>query len=142
MQKLFLEAKLVNQGDFDACWPAPNLSAAPSAVVEPFIQTLADRGITPLETSLRLLSDKARLGYIPLEKYDVDVEFARGFPRDTCRRWCVMPFDRMSKSIFVATNNPFNIQAANELRKASDLRVLWYLTTPQDLVKVVNKVFR
>jgi hypothetical protein len=142
MQKLFLDAKLLTQGDFDTWWPAPDLYDSPGSVMAPFIQTLADRGITPIEKSLRLLSDKARLGFLPLEKYDVDVEFARSFPRDTCRRWCVMPFDRMSKSIFVATNNPFNNQAAQELQKASELRIIWYLTMPQDLVKVVNKIFR
>jgi len=40
---------------------------------------------------------------LPLEKYDMDIELARSFPSDTCRRWCVLPFDRMSKSIMVAT---------------------------------------
>ena len=142
MQKLFIDAKFITSADFEACWPGPDLYDPPASVMTPFIQILADRGISPLEKSLRLLSDKARLGFLPLDKYDVDVEFARSFPRDTCRRWCVMPFDRMSKSIFVATNNPFNNQAAQELQKASELRIIWYLTTPQDLVKVVNKIFR
>jgi hypothetical protein len=142
MQKLFIDAKFITPADFDACWPGPDLYDPPASVMTPFIQILADRGISPLEKSLRLLSEKARLGFLPLDKYEVDVEFARSFPRDTCRRWCVMPFDRMSKSIFVATNNPFNNQAAQELQKASELRIIWYLTTPHDLVKVVNKIFR
>jgi hypothetical protein len=44
---------------------------------------------------------------------------ARGFPAEVCRRWCVLPFDRMSKSILVATANPFNQQAAKELAEAT-----------------------
>ena len=34
----------------------------------------------------------------------------------------------MSKSILVATANPFNQQAAKELAEATPHRLLWYLT--------------
>ena len=73
----------------------------------------------PIEKSLRLISDKSRVAYLPLEKYELDIELARSFPADVCRRWCVLPFDRMSKSILVATANPFNQQAAKELAEAT-----------------------
>ncbi len=83
----------------------PDWAGAASSVVEPFIQLLADKGILPLDKALRLLSDKTRLGYLPLEKYDPDLELARQFSAATCQRWCVLPFDRMSKSVLVATAN-------------------------------------
>jgi hypothetical protein len=82
------------------------------------------------------------VAYLPLEKYDMDIELARTFPADTCRRWCVLPFDRMSKSIMVATANPFTQQAAKELAEATNNRLLWYLVPPGELVKNIRKVFR
>jgi MoxR-like ATPase len=48
----------------------------------------------------------------------------------------------MSKSIMVATANPFNQQAAKELAEATNNRLLWYLVPPMDLVKNLRKVFR
>jgi hypothetical protein len=36
--------------------------APPSDVVEPFIQTLHEKGILPVDKSLKLLSDKSRAG--------------------------------------------------------------------------------
>ncbi|SPE55138.1 hypothetical protein SBV1_2080008 [Verrucomicrobia bacterium] len=54
----------------------------------------------------------------------------------------MLPFDRMSKSVFVATANPFNQQAAKELSEATPNRLLWYLVSPLDLVKNLRKVFR
>ena len=64
-------------------------------------------------------------------------------PHDVAvKRWCVLPFDRMSKSILVATANPFNQQAAKELTKATPNRLLWYLVPPVDLVKNIRKAFR
>jgi tetratricopeptide (TPR) repeat protein len=142
MRKLFVDGKVIKAGDFDLCWRAPDMKASPLDVAEPFILALSGRGIVPLEKSLKLLSDKSRLGYLPLEKYDVDIDLARGFPADVCRRWCVMPFDKMSKAILVATANPFNQQAVKELAAATSFRLLWYLSSPTDLVSNLRKAFR
>jgi hypothetical protein len=77
-----------------------------------------------------------------LDRYDADMDLLRGFPADVCRRWCVAPFDRMSKSILVATANPFNQQAAKELAEATSNRLLWYLTSPPELIQTIRKAFR
>jgi tetratricopeptide (TPR) repeat protein len=142
MYKIFVESKIITAGDFDLCWTKTDLSAPLKTVNDPFIQVLADKGLLPLEKSLKTLVDKARLGYIPLEKYDVDLDLARTFPAEICKRWCVLPFDRMSKSILVATTNPFNRHAAKELADATKCRLLWYLAPPPEIVKNLNKAFR
>jgi hypothetical protein len=142
MHKLFVEGKIITAGDFDLCWSSVDLAVASGGVVEPFIQVLSDKGILPVDKSLKVLCDKSRFAFLPLGSYDVDLELARSFPRETCQRWCVMPFDCMSKSILVATANPFNQQAAKELAVANPNRLLWYLVPPADLVSNVRKAFR
>ena len=140
MAKLFVDAKAINQSTFDGCWNTETKD--PSGIVEPFIHVLAEKGIQPLEKSLRLLSDKARLGFLPLDKYDVDYELARKFPAELCRHACILPFDRLSKSILVATANPFNRDAAAELEEQAKQRLLWYLAPPADIMKALKKAFR
>jgi hypothetical protein len=54
----------------------------------------------------------------------------------------VLPFDRMSKSILVATANPFNKQVVRELELHSKSRIIWYLAPPAEMVKVIKKIFR
>jgi tetratricopeptide (TPR) repeat protein len=142
MHKVFVDSKIISAGDFDLCWIAPDLSRPPESVSEPFISLLAAKGIVPAEKALKILSDKSRVGYLPLEKYELDIELARSFPPEVCKRWCVLPFDRMSKSILIATANPFNQQAAKELAEATQNRLLWYLADPNELIKNLRKVFR
>jgi len=142
LYKVFVESKLITAGDFDLCWRSPDLSAPPTDVVEPFILTLHDKGIYHIDKSLRLLTEKSRVAFLPLDRYDIEIDLARGFPADVCRRWCVLPFDRMSKSILVATANPFNQQAAKELGEATTHRLLWYVSPPNDLLINLRKVFR
>jgi tetratricopeptide (TPR) repeat protein len=132
MRKIFVDSKTISAADFDLCWRTTDLAAAPTDVVEPFIQRLHDRGVLLAEKSLKMLSDKSRMAYLPLEKYDVDIDLSRGFPADICRRWCIMPFDRMSKAILVATANPFNQQAIKELSETTSHRLVWYLASPND----------
>jgi hypothetical protein len=103
---------------------------------------LADKGILPLEKALKILVDKSRLAYLPLDKYDTDMDLTRSFPAASCRRWCVLPFDRMSKTVMVATANPFNQQAARELKETTPYRLVWYVASPADIAKNLQKVFR
>jgi len=99
MHKIFVDGKVITNAQFEECWVKQDFHTPPHHPLEPFIQILADKNITPLEKSLHIISEKSRVGYLPLDKYDVDVDLARGFPAETCRRWCVLPFDRLSKSI-------------------------------------------
>jgi tetratricopeptide (TPR) repeat protein len=142
MHKIFVEGKIISQAEFDACWITPDLSAPVTKVCEPFVQLLAEKGYVPLDKALRVISDKTRLAFLPLERYDIDVELARSFPKETLYRWCVLPFDRMSKSILVATTNPFNKQASLELEGHTKLRLLWYLAPPGDIAKLLRKIIR
>ena len=142
MRKIFVDSKIISAGDFDLCWRTVDLTSAVSDVVEPFIYNLAEKNILHVEKSLKLLADKSRTAYLPLDKYDVDIDLLRGFPAEVCRRWCVVPFDRMSKSILVATANPFNQQAVKDLSEATTHRLLWYLVPPADLIYNLRKAFR
>lgn len=142
MHRIFVEKKVITDGDFDLCWRTEDLTRPPADVSTPFAQVLHDKGILLIEKSLKLISDKSRAGYLPLDRYDVDMDLTRGFPADVCRRWCVMPFDRMSKAILVATANPFNQQAAKELAEATTHRLLWFVAAPNDITANLRKAFR
>ena len=142
MFKIFVESKLIAAGDFDMCWPAPKVERAPAKVVDPFIQVLAEKQFMTLDKSLKLLADRSRLAYIPLDRYELDMDLARKSSREFCQRWCVLPFDRMSKTVLVATCNPFNKQAAIDIGNTHKNRLLWCLVSPVDLVRILGKVFR
>lgn len=140
MFQLFVGSKIITQGDFDLCWPA--LAQPAGKIVEPFIQALADRGTLPMDKSLKLLCEKSRLPLLPMDKYDVDYDLARSFPAEACRRWCVLPFDRMGRAVLVSTSNPYNRQAVKDLETRARNRLIWYLSPPQDIMRGLKKSFR
>jgi tetratricopeptide (TPR) repeat protein len=142
MFKYFVEGKFITASDFESSWPAPSLAVAPAKTVEPFIHNLSERQIMPVEKSLILLAERSRLAFMPLDRYEVDADLVRTAPRDVCQRWCVVPFDRMSKAVMVATANPFNKQATADLEGVLKGRILWYLAAPTELLRILVKSFR
>ena len=143
IQKAFVEGKIITQNDFDLCWIPPDYDAPAGTIGNPFIQNLADKGMLPIEKALKVLMDKTRLPYVPLSRYDADVDTARKFDAEMCRRWCILPFDRMSKTILVATANPFNQQATLELEQTqAALHYQYYVAAPADIIKALKSIFR
>lgn len=140
--KIFVESKAIALGDFNLCWGEPDLNAPAGKIFQPFVQRLAEKNILTIETSLKLISGHARFPYLPLARYDVDLDLARTFPAEICQRWCILPFDRMSKTVFVATSNPFNRAAAAELSQATRQRLLWFVVSPVEINKSLRKAFR
>ena len=82
------------------------------------------------------------MAYLPIERYDTDIDLSRSFPAEVCRRWCVLPFDRMSKSILVVTANPFSQQAARDVAAYTENRLVWFLAQPVEIIKNLRKAFR
>jgi len=142
MFKYFVEAKLITASDFDACWPAPSLAMPPTKTVAPFIHNLSERQFMPADKALKILAERSRLAYIPLDRYELDIDLVRSAPREICQRWCVAPFDKMSRSVMIATANPFNKQAMADMEEALKQRLLWYLASPAELIRVLGKAYR
>jgi tetratricopeptide (TPR) repeat protein len=142
LEKIFVDGRLISAADFNQFWHLPGSDESDGNVQDPFVQVLADKGLVPLDRSLKILCERSRLPFLPIEKYDIDVDLARSFPREICQRWCILPFDRMSKSVQVATSNPFNKQAIWELENATHSRLLWYLAPPAELARTIRKIFR
>ncbi|MCF7708726.1 MAG: hypothetical protein K9N52_07500 [Verrucomicrobia bacterium] len=142
MQKLLVEnERLLSKNDFDQFWHTPELLDSEPPVLEPFLMTVSDKGILPWDISIKLLSEKTRLPFIPLDKYDIDTQTSRSFPREFCRRWCILPFDKLSKTILVATANPFNKYATGELEETVDFRIQLFLAAPREIYKYVEKLY-
>ncbi|HIG27269.1 MAG TPA: hypothetical protein EYQ50_05530 [Verrucomicrobiales bacterium] len=141
MSKLYVDTKKILEEEFNRLWPTPGLNIPPVDVTPSFIEKLSDGGGMPIDESLKVLVERSRVAYLSIESYDTDIELCRSFSAETCRRWCVLPVDKLSKSLIAFTCNPFNKQATLELEEQSKGRIIWYLTKPDELTKLIKKMF-
>jgi hypothetical protein len=106
------------------------------------IDVLADRGISPLENTLLFLSQTAKVPFIPMDNYDVDMKRTELIDRNLCVSRLVLPFDQISRTVFAATLNPLDRYAKKAVEDAAGIHVQWYITRPDDLRFKLKDVFR
>ncbi|MCK5180069.1 MAG: type II secretion system protein GspE, partial [Candidatus Omnitrophica bacterium] len=53
--------------------------------------------------------------YLPLSSYEIDAEVIRSVPENVCRQFCLVPIDKIGKSLTVAMSNPLNIQTLEDV---------------------------
>jgi tetratricopeptide (TPR) repeat protein len=103
------------------------------------IQLLANEQIGKVEDILAVVADKSGLPYLPLSIYDVDRDIACLLPQDICWEHGLIPFDLMSRSILIATSNPFDHAARRQIQAMLDYNVFWYVSTPLEITTALRR---
>jgi hypothetical protein len=96
-------------------------------------QLLIDEQLIKLEDFLSLLVDRSGLPYLPLSTYDVDRDAVCLLPRELCFENCIVPFDLISRSVLIATANPFDLQLRSHAEVMLAYNVFWYVTSPEEI---------
>jgi tetratricopeptide (TPR) repeat protein len=105
------------------------------------VQGFSDRGLLSPEQLLAFITEKTTLAYIPLTIYDVVPDIVRLLPRDIAFRHCIIPFDRISRTLLMASANPFDEPAKKAAEKALDYNLQWYVCNPAEITQVLKDVY-
>ena len=116
--------------------------AHPGTLPPSVIEILAERGISSEENTLLFLTQNSKLAFLPMNSYDVDPHRAEIVDPTICMSRLVLPFDKMSRTIFAATLNPFDRHAKQSVETAAQCHVQWYLTRSIDMKSKLKEVFR
>jgi len=108
-----------------------NASESPTSLS--LLQLLLDEQLVKLEDVLTVLVDRGGLPYLPLSTYDVDRDAVCLLPRDICFDKCIVPFDLISRSVLIATTNPFDMAARSQAEVMLAYNVFWYVTSPEEI---------
>ena len=144
--RFFQENGLVNEkdgGDLLAALIAATNENGANQPAPSLLALLAERGIASVEKSLGLIVEKTRLPFLPLAICEADSGRVHLLEREVCLRHLVLPFDQISRTLLVATVNPFDARTKHHVEAASGgVRVQWYVTTPEDMVFQLKNAFR
>ena len=53
--------------------------------------------------------------YLPLSNYEIDPEVIDAVPENVCRQFCLIPIDKIGKSLTLAMADPLNVQAIEDV---------------------------
>ena len=80
--------------------------------------------------------------YLPLSSYEIDVEVIRSVPENVCRQFCLVPIDKIGKSLTVAMSNPLNIQAMEDVELITGCSVQVFVSTTTDVKQSIDKYYK
>ena len=102
------------------------------------LQLLTDEQIAKMDDLLTLLVEKSGLPYLPLSTYDADRDLGAQVDVQICVHHCLVPFDAMSRSVLVATANPFDTAARELVKGALHKNPFWYVATPAEITAAIR----
>ena len=93
------------------------------------------------EQLMMALSKQLSLPFIQLSNYKVNRSASKVIPREIAERYSMFPFDEDEKDIFIATCEPENEDAMEEVRKRARLITQIFLATPAEIRKAIGKFY-
>ena len=79
--------------------------------------------------------------YLPLANYEIAPEVVSTIPLSLCRQYCLVPIDKIGRSLTVAMANPLNVQALEDVEKSSDCSVQAFVSTATEIKSAINRYY-
>jgi general secretion pathway protein E/type IV pilus assembly protein PilB len=90
---------------------------------------------------LAIYSEQLSIPLVDLSEIPIDVELLKQTPSKVVHRDRVIPIDRHDGTIRVATNNPFNLYAFDELRMLMGAKIETVLATTEEISRIIKQHF-
>ncbi len=104
-------------------------------------QCLSRLGIITERDYLEIYGEQLSIPLIDLSSTEIDLELLRTAPSKVVHRDRVIPIDRNNGAIRVATNNPFNLYAFDELRMLMGAKIETVLATGEEISRIIKQHF-
>ena len=79
--------------------------------------------------------------YLPLANYEIAPEVVAVVPRGVCRQYCLVPIDKIGRSLTLTMANPLNVQALEDVEKITGCSVQAFISTATDINRAINRYY-
>ncbi|MCJ7746865.1 MAG: Flp pilus assembly complex ATPase component TadA [Desulfobacterales bacterium] len=107
--------------------------------VERLEQTIVRLGYAKEELILQCLADYFNLPFVDLDTYLIDDKVVKMIPEEMARRHTLIPIFKIGETLTVATANPLNIHALDELRNKVKTDVEIAISTEKKIKKAIDQ---
>ncbi len=104
-------------------------------------QVLVRMGIVKERDILKVCSEHLSMPMVELSERDIDPEVIRLVPSRIVHKYALMPIDRNGRAIRVATSDPYNMYAIDDLRAAINMPVETVLATRDNIHRMIKAFY-
>ena len=106
-----------------------------------FGEVLVKLGLATEENIAQALTSQYGFPYLPLSNYEIDSDVIKTVPENVCRQFCLIPIDKIGKSLTLAMSNPLNVQAAEDVELITGCMVQIFVATASDINSAISKYY-
>lgn len=104
-------------------------------------EALVALGYTTEEGIVQALTCQYGFPYLPLANYEIAPEVIATVPAAACRQHCLIPIDKIGKSLTLAMANPLNVQAIEDVELISGCVVQSFVSTSTDVKNAIKRYY-
>ena len=104
-----------------------------------FDKAVIEMGLLTEEQTLRAFAEELGMRYVELKDFEIDPELLNLFPTSTIYRHSLLPLRRENGRVEVATSDPFDLEALDELSSLSNLRLEPVRARHDDVVQFIKE---
>ena len=117
------------------------LDAQLSAPTKPLHELLIERGFAKEPDVLAALAKELGLELVDLTNVSVEPETLTAMPLKLVHRRTLMPLSRHNGTLVVATGDPFDVNALDELQTITGLVIQPVLASPREIARLIKTHF-
>lgn len=111
-------------------------------IMTSLLEVISKQGGIPQEDLLSRLIDKTRMAYAPVDFYQVDRHIVQLLPETLTLGRLILPFDKLSRTVFVATCNPLDEPGREAVQQALEFSIHWFIASPSAILRNLNSIYR
>jgi tetratricopeptide (TPR) repeat protein len=119
-----------------------NKSLEPPGMAASLIDRITANELISLDALLCGILDRTKFAFVPLDYYEVDRQIVKMLPETLTLGRLIIPFDVISRTMMVATANPFDAQGKEAVQQLIDYNIQWHLAPPAAIFKVLKETYR
>ncbi len=107
-----------------------------------FVDALVSQNIVDENTLITLLSKHFRMTVMDLSSFQIDDALTKLVPKQVCQKHLILPVGKRGGTLVIATSDPTNIQAVDQIRFQTRMRVEQVLTAPSTIRQILDQHFQ
>jgi len=106
-----------------------------------FGEALVEMKLATEEDVVQALTCQYGFPYLPLANYEIAPEVVATVPLNVCKKYFLVPIDKIGRSLTLAMANPLDVQALEELEKSTGCSVQAFVSTATEINNAINRYY-
>ena len=106
-----------------------------------FGEALVQLQLCAEEDVVQALTCQYGFPYLPLANYEIAPEVVATVPFELCKRYSLVPIDKIGRSLTLAMANPLDVQALEDVEKVTGCSVQAFVSTMTEINNAINRYY-